>query len=266
MPYTNEQAKDALTKQMISDMTAKYRLETHKRCIREAVTYNLPYRVLWDYWNASHDYMEIPINPWYPYPKIPKSVQLPYEQRRRLNDNEKHTQEAEAYEKYRPWRLDTTDGMENWKRYFTCFIAPYADDIDTWSEFDLYGTSGHDPDEVERKRSFYRKLTQDYIEHPERYEGQRMKQINDYDLYDFADSFRGYMWNGCEADNVQPLPVMLKELEVAKEYQRREAVHRQEAEGEIKKYLDMIPDVSGEYLNEVNIIIEKLKGKGTVSN
>ena len=51
--YTDEQAREAIAKQMLKDMEKEHNLRLHEWAIEEQTTYNLPYRVLFNYGYSS---------------------------------------------------------------------------------------------------------------------------------------------------------------------------------------------------------------------
>ena len=166
MPYTTEQALQALHEQQLKDLKARAELYIHNSCVQGVQTYNLPYRILWDYEHSCRDHMEIDINPWYPLPTIPK--------------NEK--------DRCRPWDLNTAEGVKAWEYYFTRFLVPYYGQFDSWSMFDFFGSREHAPEEVEQKRAYYKALAADYIEHAEHYDTQpHYKTPADYNKYDLSE-------------------------------------------------------------------------------
>lgn len=58
-------------------------------------------------------------------------------------------------EPYKPWRLDTQKGLEQWERYFAIYIVPYESVLPTWNSFNLFGSSKHTPQEVNERIDYY---------------------------------------------------------------------------------------------------------------
>lgn len=77
--YTDKQAKEAIAQKWQKDFEKKISLWWHEAAIKDQAIYNLPYRVLFNYGKncLERDFMEVPINPYYPYPDIPKEYKPP---------------------------------------------------------------------------------------------------------------------------------------------------------------------------------------------
>lgn len=207
--YTDEQAREAIAKQMLKDMEKEHNLRLHEWAIEEQTTYNLPYRVLFNYYKSDRDYMEIPINPYYPYPDIPKEYKPPrwnperdggyttsewfsiiskptgeidengkriytFEVPKEIQDKIDEWQAEKVRERTRGeyhhiWDLDTEQGRQAWLYWFMVFIMPYADDIPHWNSFDMYGDTKHTEQELNERKRYYMNLIEQCREHPELY-------------------------------------------------------------------------------------------------
>lgn len=252
MAYEIDKAKEAIREKQLNDIVASIRLKTHKKCVSGALEYGLPYRVLWDYYQNDRDFMEIPINPFYPLPRVPKEGELTaterenkvrlrysYDEWQQAVTDESILREYQAEEqriheyglkkarRFKIWNLDTFEGVTAWKWLFTRFLVPYKNNIHTWSKFDFWGDTEHSDEETEELKEYYLDLIADFETDPEYYDkAPRYKQLNDYELYNLrgnglkgieGESYPfGYMWNGLNdeaPDHAQALQIMYKERE-----------------------------------------------------
>lgn len=232
--YTDEQVKEAITKMKLKDTKKKITLMYHENAIQEQATYNLPYRVLFDYYKANRDFMEIPINPYYPYPDIPKeykpprwnperdggytfdewfkiiskptgeidengkrkcTIEIPTEIQAQIDEWQRQKiRERTGGEYHHIWDLETEQGRQAWLYWFMVFIMPYADDIPHWNSFDMYGDTKHTEQELNERKRYYMNLIEQCREHPELYKHE--VQRKDIGDYDKYDfEGTGYMWN-----------------------------------------------------------------------
>lgn len=233
--YTNEQAKEALTIQFHKDHEKKMALWWHEAAIKEQARYNLPYKVLFDYYKADHDYMEVSINPYYPYPDIPKeykpprwnpeqdggytteewfntitkltgeytedgkrkaTLEIPAEIQAQINDwQAAKVRERMGHDYKHVWDLSTQSGQQAWLYWFAIFLLPYADDIPHWSSFDMWGDTKHTKQELEARKRYYMELIEQCKAHPEIYK----HEVQRKDIADYdkyeLDNICGYMWN-----------------------------------------------------------------------
>ena len=76
--YTIEQAQQAIHQKELEDMHKQHLLRLHELARENVSVYNLPYRVLFEYYKAEHNHKEVDINPYYPYPGIPIEYKPPF--------------------------------------------------------------------------------------------------------------------------------------------------------------------------------------------
>lgn len=208
--YTDEQARQAIAKKQLKDIEMRIKLRYHEWAIKEQATYNLPYRILFDYYNnTDRDFMEIHINPFYPYPDIPKeykppewhferdggytvdewfsiishrtgevsedgkpimSIQIPTEIQAKIDEwKVEKVRERTGGEYHHIWDLETEQGQQAWLYWFMVFIMPYADDIPHWNSFDMFGDTKHTEQELKERKRYYMRLIEQCKEHPELY-------------------------------------------------------------------------------------------------
>ena len=220
--YTEQEARQAIGKRQLQEFSKRLAFRLHEYAIQEQSTYNLPYRVLIDYYKADRDFMEIPINPYYPYPAIPKEYDPPqwdYERDLGYTQSEwvkllfekpctglfppevkakieKWEQEQVIKRMGKPythiWDLQSKQGQRAWFYWFMVFILPYADDIPGWNSFDLYGDTQHTEQEVKERKRYYMGLIKKCKENPDTYKHEvQRKDITDYDKYAVHEC---YMW------------------------------------------------------------------------
>ena len=225
--YTEKQARQAIMEQALKQLDIQFNLLIHKEAIEWMALYNLPYRIALDYLKADRDYMEVPINPYYPLPGIPKEYIWHYDTDGGYSPDEwmsiismsigevdgkplmtfytpDHIRQQQE-EKAKPcklWDLETEQGQQQWLYHFMVFIMPYKDAIAHWKAFDMWGDVNHTEQELKGQQRHYTELIALCTERPElyRHEVQR-KQTGDYDKYDISG---GYMW--CDRIGEDPRP------------------------------------------------------------
>ena len=207
--YTDEQARQAINHKILKDIEKKITLMWHDTAIKEQATYNLPYRILFDYYKADRDYMEVSINKYYPYPDIPKEykppkwnperdggytgsewiglitkhtgeysedgkaivkLEIPTEIQAKIDEwQAEKVKERTGGEYHHIWDLDTEQGRQQWLYWFMVFIMPYADDIPHWNSFDMFGDTKHTEQELKERKQYYMNLIEQCKERPELY-------------------------------------------------------------------------------------------------
>lgn len=242
----------ALLNKMLEDIKQEARAKHHIESVEAVRKYNLPYRV---YLKQEYEENEIHINPFYPFPAVPLAnrwnflqvfntwedymqfITKPTEQTTADGktivtfDTSEVDRMKEEYEApYRPCRMDTEEGRNNWKKYFVKFLLPYEEDMKKWGCFDFFGTLDHTAEEVEEKRQYYLSLIAECKAHPEEYELKPIyKKLEDYDLYNVGSY---YMRNFCDDDT--PKEILDKEAE-AQDRLHKEFMERRDAS---KQYTD----------------------------
>lgn len=209
--YTNKQAQEALALKFNKDFEKRISLMWHEAAIKGLPLYNLPYRILFNYYKncVDRDFMEVPINPYYPYPDIPKEYKPPkwnpvsdggYSMEEWTLLICKHTgevtedgkaivtfevpdniqadidkwqaekvNERNGHEYKHIWDLSTAAGQQAWLYWFAVFILPYADDIPHFSTFDMFGDTKHTKQELEERKRYYMGLIEQCQANPDIY-------------------------------------------------------------------------------------------------
>ena len=242
--YTSNMARIAIARKQVADMEKSFMLTLHKQAVEEIQVYNLPYRTLIDYYKniTDRDPMEIPLNPYYPYPDIPKEYkppvwdfekdggyswaewigliskhtgkvdedgkerivfEVPQEVQAQIDEWEaEKTKERTGKEYTHIWNLSTAAGREQWLYYFAVFLLPYEDDIPHWSTFDMFGDTKHTQQELDERKQYYMNLIAKCQEHPEAYKHE--VQRKQLSDYDKYDfsDWFGYMWQ--DGHNAEP--------------------------------------------------------------
>lgn len=209
---TKEQEEQALKIYMetqIKELEKQSRAKHHMEAVKAVTKYNLPYRVYLKY-----EYLEgeVHINPFYPFPAVPKEGAwhwwMDFRTRKEYFDaimkrTGEYTEEGkeiceintgegsfidELKTKHEApfciWNLDTEEGFAIWKKYFVRFLLPYEEDMKHWKAFDFFGTVDHTEEEAEERRKYYLGLIDEYKSDPDEYHTERiMKKLEDYDLY-----------------------------------------------------------------------------------
>lgn len=241
--YTNKQAKEALAKKIFKDMDIKINLMWHEAAVKDQALYNLPYRILFNYYKNSvdRDFMEVPINLYYPYPDIPKEYKPPkwnpvsdggYSMEEWIGLICKHTgevtedgkaittlevpddiqanidkwqaekvKERNGHEYKHIWDLSTAAGRQQWLYWFAVFILPYADDIPHFSSFDMYGDTKHIKQELEERKRYYMGLIEQCRANPDIYKHE--VQRKDITDYEKYDLEHEYMWRDLNGEPPQ---------------------------------------------------------------
>lgn len=183
------------------DLYKMVALHNHEHAYKGQVTYNLPYRVLLDYYkrriDGEKDENEVPINIYYPLPKVPEVGRWDPEQDGGYTEKQwflvclYHTGEftADGKEKcelwkipptiqakidekgkpFRRWDLETEQGRQHWLYFFMTFIMPYKDDIPHFSVFDMFGDTKHTEQELNERIAYYMELIEKCERDPELY-------------------------------------------------------------------------------------------------
>lgn len=260
--YTEQQAEKAIKRKFIENADKQIAYWHHNIAVDMVNQLYLPYRVALDYTKAKQGDMEIHLNYWYPFPKMPVAAVLSKEEtfNKRANelmsvdggkgwfksldrdlkctDEEYQREQAAIDEKarqkalpYRPWNLDTKQGLEQWEHYFALFIAPYESVLASWNCFNMFGNTKHSEVELKERKAFYMGVIKRFKEDKQGlYDTEpRKKQLGDYDKYDFSNIMIDggcYMWNGKDVPkHPQALEIMKKELALFESAKKENKLH-----------------------------------------
>lgn len=134
-------------------------------------------------------------------------------------------------EPYKPWNLETKQGLEQWERYFALYIAPYEKVLPSWNSFNMFGDTKHSDNELNERKAYYMDLIHRFNTDTQGLFDKEIprKQLADYDLYDFYEHgiplSDFYMWDNYSKEppkHPQALQIMKKELKM---YERAEKEH-----------------------------------------
>lgn len=155
----------------------------HKAAIRMCIYTGLPYRICLDDIKGEHK-DDVSITPYYPLPELPPLYQWDIsegsEEQRAIWRNWFLSSKGETIRygrqtiKIKPraitepqeikakpcklWDLRTEQGREHWLYWFMAFIMPYADDIPTFTMFDMFGDTGFTSEDLKAKQEYYADL------------------------------------------------------------------------------------------------------------
>lgn len=194
----------------IEELEKSIALSRHQWAYTDMKIYGLPYKVMYDYideWELKED--ETPLNLYYPFEDVPKPGYWDFETDGHYSSDEWLTicmkktgriidgkEEVEFFhvppqiqalidEKGKPFRLwdtETAAGLQGWLYYFMVYIMPYADDIPTFSQFDMFGDTKHTEQELEERRAYYTDLIRKCKEQPELYKHGVQKRAEPLDI------------------------------------------------------------------------------------
>lgn len=191
-----KQHKTRTLEELKKDIEKMHALHIHEWAHDEQTTYNLPYRVLHDYYSRDRKDNEVQINLFYPLPEVPKEGVWDYEKDGgytfeqwmivRLKDTGERTPDgkkkciwetpraiqekiAAKAKPFRKWDLETEQGRQKWFYYFMVFLMPYEDDIPHWSVFDMFGDIQHTEQELKERQRYFLALIEKAKESPELY-------------------------------------------------------------------------------------------------
>lgn len=229
--YTEEQAKQAIAEKKYKDCIKLFELVLHERAKVERIEYNLPYRILFDYYHRDRDPFEIPINYYYPYPGNEKPcTSRPTEDDTEIDftpliDKDGDKVRQNTLDGIRCiYNLDTEQGQQAWLYWFAVYILPYEDKIPAFSVFDMYGDTEHTEAELNEHKQYYIDLISRCKRDPELYNHDiPRKCITDYDTYNVGEC---YLWQDPinkaptppNTDRDTALAIMYKEREIQQNY------------------------------------------------
>lgn len=238
--YTEKQAQEALSKKWEQDLHKKLRLMWHEAAVKEQEIYNLPYKVIFDYYKTDRDFMEVPLNPYYPFPDIPKEYkpprwdpeadggytmdewyqiiaiptgeitedgrtkvkfEIPEDIQAKIKDwQAEKIRERMGHDYKHLWDLSTAEGLKAWLYWFGVFLVPYADDIPHWNGFNMFGDTTHTEQELEDRKRYYMDLIEQCKADPDIYKHEIARK--DIADYEKYELEYAYMWR----DRINPEP------------------------------------------------------------
>lgn len=230
--YTEEQAKQAIADKKYKDCIKGFELILHERARIERIEYNIPYRILFDYYHRDRDPFEIPINYYYPFPgkekactNAPTDTETDYDFSSLIdNDSNIGADTDTDTELCCIYDLTTEQGQQAWLYWFAVYILPYEDTIPTFTAFDMYGDTEHTEAELNEHKQYYMDLISRCKRDPELYNHDiPRKHITDYDTYDVGEC---YLWQDPiskaptppNTDHDTALAIMYKEREIQQNY------------------------------------------------
>ena len=224
--YTEEQAKQAIADKKIKDCIKAFELVLHERARVEQKIYNLPYRIMFDYYHRDRDPFEIPLNFYYPFPADKKpctSRQTEIDFTAVIDKDTEHNfalSEDTDNDIECIYDVDTQQGRQAWLYWFAVYILPYEDKIPGFSVFDMYGDTDHTEAELSERKQYYLDMISRCRRDTDLYNPQiPRKHITDYDTYNVSEC---YMWNdptgkaptAPNTDKDTALVIMYKEREI----------------------------------------------------
>ena len=101
---------------------------------------------------------------------------------------------------YRLWNLETKEGRKAWKFYYVPLLAGY--DFDGFTAFDFIGTTEDiEQAELDRLRTYYKRLQADYDKNPtDYYNGDMDADTDDYTRYRYRVEYTTDYLNILEED------------------------------------------------------------------
>lgn len=182
----------------------KIAFSNHLEAIEWIDTYNLPYRISFDYlkaWDRSKGYVEI--NPCYPMPgyRVDDLIHLkpneftPHDPSKPPNKDgsyslcltpinpEVRQQVKEVCYKLRPWNLETAAGRKKWEYEFAHFLG--LAQLNAFNYFDWFGIK-EAPDEVtanknQQKIDYWLNLQADYLNNKGNYRQEEPPYLPSYE-------------------------------------------------------------------------------------
>lgn len=174
----------------------------HKAALRDTNTCGLPYRICLDAIKDTESNNAF-INPYYPLNGIPPAYIWHYdtdghitpEQWHKLTfkPNGERNNEGKPYytfitppiakqgqeDKARPcklWDMETDHGRQHWIYWFAAFLIPYADRIEKFSVFDMFGDTKHTTNDLRRQQDYYTEIIKACTKKPNLYRQGIVKQ------------------------------------------------------------------------------------------
>ena len=176
----------------LKDIEKEVALMKHRNAYKDKDTYNLPYRIMFDYWESDYN-NNVHINRYYPFDEVPEQGKWDFRTdghytpdewfrlKIQIIDGKKCVPDIgyvppqiqalidEKGKPYRLWDLDTAAGQQAWVYYFMVFIMPYKEQIPLFDVFSMYGDTKHSTEELKRRIAYYMDLITKCEEQPELY-------------------------------------------------------------------------------------------------
>lgn len=202
MQYSIEEARAALQEKRFSDIKKRLKLTIHKQNVEDVSLLHLPYRILrecgdtfptrgelWPSRYYPRHWSEIqPFNEWVSrrHPELAhlfpvgnedakdmdstgKRMEFMFKDKAAGLDASNHTDAyKELLQQYEAEQMafdGTPEGIEKRRYYTGRFLSGY--DLDSFTEFDLFGSVGRTPQEIEQFRAECKHLQREFETHPE---------------------------------------------------------------------------------------------------
>ncbi len=157
--FTDEEARKAIVAKEAEGLRMKLALMTHKAACEDVDVYGLPYRVLYDHYTGSEktDGLLLPAPPKREGGHSFESLLVPTDQ---------VSEDGQTVYTLKP----TTEDMERERAWIrkemvpeklAVFLSRYADELETWTVFDFFGSTEHTEAEAEERREQYKKILDD---------------------------------------------------------------------------------------------------------
>lgn len=204
----------------IDEIQKSVALLHHKAAYKDAVLYNLPYRVMLDYWEGEWNENDVPINPYYPFECVPDIGIWHFDTDGHYTHDEwikiitkftgERNDEGKPYitfeipkeiqalidekgKPYRLWDLGTAAGFNTWIYFFMVFLMPYETKIQGFTMFDMYGDMKHSEQDLKERKAYYTELIERCKAMPELYKHDIQIRSNPLDiLYHERDMIPNY--------------------------------------------------------------------------
>lgn len=207
MNYTESKARAALAAKQLREMDKRLAYMQHRHALENVSISNLPYRVCLDEIKAIND--NAWINPYYPLTEIPPLYKWQYDTDGNINEDDwmkmilqpngdiskdgkpvlsfviPEVQKQGQAEKARPcklWDMETDHGRQHWLYWFGAFIMPYADKIEQFSIFDMFGDTEHTIEDLKRQQAQYAKIIKACTKTPDLYRHGIVKKADTLDM------------------------------------------------------------------------------------
>ena len=192
----------------------------HKAAYKDSRLFNMPYKVMLDYWEGDWNENDTPLTIYYPFESVPSKGVWHFDidghyskdewARLCLQPSGDYTEDGKACltfripekiqelidnkgKPYRLWDLETAAGKQAWLYYFGLFLMPYEDTLTGFSVFDMFGDTKHDKQELNERITYFMGLIDRCKEQPELYRHDIQIRSNPIDIcYTERDKMPGF--------------------------------------------------------------------------